>query len=54
MGTYGLLRRAKIYRRMQLNDALIASYRASRRGYFLNHPVAEEKGEFAGIDGLRR
>ncbi len=35
----------------QLNDALIESHRANALGYLLNHPVAEEKGEYAGMRG---
>ncbi len=32
----------------QLNDALIAPYRAYGLGYVLTHPVTEKKGEYAG------
>ncbi len=42
----------RFYLRMQLNDALIKSHRANALGFLLNHPVAEEKGEYAGT--LRR
>ena len=34
--------------RILFNDALIASYRANRRGYVLYHLIAEEKGEYTG------
>ncbi len=34
--------------RILFNDALIASYRANRRGYGLYHLIAEDKGGHAG------
>ena len=35
----------RFHPKMQLNDALIESYRFYGWGYVLNHPVHEEKGE---------
>ncbi len=35
-------------RQNELNDALIESCAAYRQGYVFNHPVDEEKGEYAG------